>query len=334
MPVEVRQAVAHDCLGGADARSLLSLPFTAPQYRALQADVDASLRRLLDIPPRFRLLFLPGGATAQFAAVPLNLLPPAGRAAYVVTGHWSRRAAEEAASHGRIERIGPEAMARAEGAAYVHITTNETADGCQYRAWPEVDAPLVADMTSDLLTRPIDFSRLALGYAATQKTIGVPGLTVVIVREDLLGRARAYTPRVLDYTRQAEADSRLNTPPVFPMGVARHMLDWIEATGGVAAVAERIERHGAAVYGALEASPGRYRVPVTPAWRSRVNPCFQLAEPAHTEHFLAAAADAGLHELRGHPRSGGVRVSLYPGLETAAVDALVGFIRAFAAAGT
>ncbi len=338
LPPTVIDAVAAACHGTAQARSILSLPFTSPQYKTLQADVDARLRRLLDIPAHFRVLFVHGGASAQFAMVPLNLMGEGGRAVYVDTGHWSRRAAAEAARYGRIIRIGtsdaptPDAAEWPIGpdAAYCHITTNETADGRQFHALPAIDVPLVADMTSDFLTRPLDFSRLALGYAATQKTIGVPGLTVVIVREDLLGGALPITPKVMNYAAQAEADSRLNTPPVFPMQVAQLMLQWIEAKGGVPAMAAQLERRSAAVYGTLEANEDVYRLPVGAAQRSRVNPCFQLANEALTARFLDDAAAAGLHDLRGHPQTGGVRVSLYNGLDEAAVAALIHFLDDFA----
>ena len=338
LPAEVRAAVAEACMPPNGGRSILSLPFTSDTYRTLQDETEACLRRLLDIPDGFRVLFLQGGATLQFAMLPLNLLGGARLAAYVDTGHWSRRAIEEAGRY-----ADPDIVARAVGhiphehdwqldprAAYCHITTNETADGLQFDRLPALPVPLVADMSSDLLTRPLDFTRLALGYAATQKTIGVPGLTVLLLRADLLGRAHPATPRAMNYTAQAEAASRVNTPPVFPVLVAHRMLHWIERQGGVTAMAAAVERRSAAVYAVLDDSGGFYRNTIARAHRSRANPCFHLADQGLTERFLDAAQRAGLHDLRGHPRTGGIRVSLYNGVEDEAVAALAGFMREFA----
>jgi phosphoserine aminotransferase len=337
LPPAVVEEVAGACRAWRDAGSILSLPFTAPAYRELQDETEACLRRLLAIPAHFRVLFMHGGASTQFAAVPLNLMGASARACYVDTGHWSRRALREAMRYGEVriaaggaaEVPDPAGWRIDPAAAYCHLTTNETADGLQFPELPAVAVPLVADMTSDLLTRPLDFSRLALGYAGTQKTIGVPGLTLVIVREDLLGHARPGTPRVLDYTAQAGAASRLNTPPVFPIFVAHRMLHWIEGEGGVAAMAATVARRSAAVHATIDGSGGFYLTDVAPAFRSRVNPCLRLADPALTERFLREAEHAGLRDLGGHRQVGGIRVSLYNGLPETAVGALVAFLDAF-----
>ncbi|WP_343035971.1 3-phosphoserine/phosphohydroxythreonine transaminase [Aromatoleum toluvorans] len=336
LPDEVAADVAAACRAGRG--SVLSLPFTSPAFRALQEETEACLRRLLAIPDRFRVLFLAGGASAQFALLPLNLLGTARQASYVDGGHWSRRAIAEARRYAEVS-IAVQASGRIPDvgewrvdprAAYCHVTSNETADGLQFRELPVLPVPLVADMTSDLLMRPLDFARLSLVYAGAQKTIGTPGLTLVIVDERLLGRARPETPRVMDYAAQAAADSRLCTPPVFPIFVAHRMLHWIEARGGVAVMAEAARRRSDAVYAALAEGAGTYVMPVDRASRSHVNPCFRLADEAQTALCLQAAEAAGLHDLRGHPDVGGVRVSLYNGVADAAVDALVAFLRAFA----
>jgi len=338
LPPEVAADVADACrLGPA---SILSLPFTSPAFRRLQEETEACLRRLLAIPDSFRVLFLAGGASAQFALLPLNLLGANRRASYVDSGHWSRRAIAEARRYAEVSvaaRAGAHIPAADEWqldpqAAYCHVTSNETADGLQFRDFPALPVPLVADMTSDFLTRPLDFTRLALAYAGTQKTLGTPGLTVVIVDERLLGRARPETPRVMDYTAQAGADSRLCTPPVFPIFVAHRMLHWIESRGGVAAMAAAVRRRSDAVYAALAESDETYMIGIETEHRSRVNPCFRLADDGLTALFLHAAEAVGLHDLRGHPDVGGVRVSLYNGVADSAVDALVSFLRAFARA--
>lgn len=334
LPDPVARQVAAACRGGAEGPSILGLSFVSERYKTLQRDTEAALRRLLGIPEVFRVLFLSGGATAQFAAVPLNLLA-GGRAVYVESGHWSRRAREEAGRYGVAIALAADVVAEWAGwragppPAYCHLTSNETADGVQFSDYPAVPVPLAVDMTSDFLTRRIDFDRVALAYAGTQKSIGVSGLTLVIVREDLLGRALPATPRVLDYARQAECDSRVNTPPVFAVFVLKAMLDWIEAQGGVSAMADNARRRSGAVYWAVDDNPA-LRAFVPPERRSRINPCFHLADPGDTAHFLAAAAAAGLDDLQGHPALGGIRASLYNGLSEAAVTALVGFLDAYA----
>lgn len=336
LPAEVAAEVGAACRDWHGCGSVLALSFVSQAYRALQRDTEARLRRLLGIPQRFRVLFMAGGASAQFALLPLNLLDGRG-AAYVETGHWSRRALQEAGRYGPVWRAataeggelpGPERW-RLDEAAYCHVTSNETADGRQFHGFPSVPVPLVADMTSDFLTRPIDFERLALVYAGTQKSIGVPGLTVVIVREDLLGRAHPATPRVMDYSAQAAADSRLSTPPVFAVFVLEAMLRWIEAQGGVAAMARRADERSAAVHALVEGSAGIYQPMVGHRERSHVNPCFGLRDAVRTEAFIGAAEAAGLHGLRGHPAVGGIRVSLYNGTPDAAVAALLDFMAGF-----
>ena len=329
LPRDVAAAVGEACRDWGGRGSVLALPFVCDGYRALQRETETRLRRLLAIPEQFKVLFMAGGATAQFSLLPLNLL--AGReAAYVESGHWSRRALLEACRYGQVRRIAmtggrlPDPGAwNVEGAAYCHLTSNETADGWQLRAIPDVPVPLVADMTSDLLTRAIPFDRLALVYAGTQKAIGIPGLTLVIVHEGLLGRAHPLTPRVMDYGAQAAADSRLCTPPVFAVFVLDAMLRWIEERGGVAAMAWAAERRSAAVYAALDHSDGFYRPAVQGAHRSLINACFHLPDPALTAGFIARAQAAGLSDLQGHPEVGGIRVSLYNGTPDAAVASLL-----------
>lgn len=366
LPGVVANEVAAACRPGPG--SILSLPFTTAAFRSLQAETEACLRRLLAIPERFAVLFMGGGASTQFAQLPMNLLGhradtddsaagsgAAGRALYIDSGYWSRRALAEARRYGEVRVLtvaadggaaaddvrGADPESRADGSAidgqgfaYAHFTSNETADGVQFHALPKLDLALAADMTSDFLTHPLDWSRLGVVYAGTQKTIGTPGLTVIVVRRDLLGHARADTPRMMNYAEQAAADSRLCTPPVLPIFVAHRMLHWIEDAGGVAAMESRLAQRSAAVHGAIDdvnaGAGGFYTRRVAPAWRSQVNPCFDLPDATRCEAFVAAADAAGLRDLRGHPQRGGVRVSLYHGLPDAAVDALVTFIRDFA----
>lgn len=358
LPTAVADEVAEACRPGPG--SILSLPFTTSAYRSLQAETEACLRRLLAIPDEFVVLFMAGGASTQFALVPMNLYgaDTGVRAVYIDSGHWSRRAIAEARRHCPVHvcalaaltaawggggvpetaaaqaRVGMSVLEDAVGyrPAYVHVTPNETADGLQFARLPVTQAPLVADLTSELLTRAIDWQRLDVGYAGTQKTIGTPGLTLVIIRRSLLGHARAGTPRVMDYGAQAEAESRLCTPPVLPVFVAHRMLHWIEAAGGVAAMAVRLAHRHALVTAAMAAGEdvGLYRWSAPSAWRSQVNPCFQLPDEETARRFFAAADATDLHDLGGHPERGGVRLSLYNGLADDAVAALAGLLSGFA----
>jgi phosphoserine aminotransferase len=335
LPPEVAAEVGAACSDWNGRGSVLALSFVSEPFRALQRSAEVRLRRLLAIPPQFRVLFMAGGASAQFALLPLNLLDGLG-AAYVETGHWSRRALQEAGRYGPAWRAAvagatlPDTEAwQLDGAAYCHLTSNETADGRQFQRLPALAVPVAADMSSDFLTRPIDFERVALVYAGAQKSIGVPGMTLVILREDLLGRAHPATPRVMDYTAQAAADSRLNTPPVFAVFVLDAMLRWIEAHGGVPAMAQAAQRRSAALYAALDGSADFYRPALQGSERSHINPCFHLPDPALTEAFIAGAEAAGLTDLRGHPDVGGIRVSLYNGTPDAAVAALLDFMHDF-----
>ncbi|MGE5469286.1 MAG: 3-phosphoserine/phosphohydroxythreonine transaminase [Bacteroidota bacterium] len=334
LPPEVAAEVGEACRAWQGRGSVLTLSFVSDEFRALQGGVESRLRRLLTIPDNYRILFMAGGASAQFALLPLNLLGGRG-AAYVETGHWSRRALQEGGRYGPVwsatdlDGLDQPGGWRLDDAAYCHLTSNETADGRQFDAMPELSVPLVADLTSDFLTRAIDFDRLALVYAGTQKSIGVPGLTLVIVRDDLLGQAHPATPRVMDYTAQAAADSRLCTPPVFAIFVLDAMLRWIEGQGGVAAMALAAERRSRALYAAIECSGGFYRPAVEGPNRSRINICFDLADVQESETFIAAAAAAGLFDLRGHPEVGGIRASFYNGTSEAALAALLDFMADF-----
>lgn len=332
LPAAVAEQVAEACRPGFG--SILGLPFTSPDFHRLQAETEACLRRLLAIPDDFHVLFMAGGASVQFALLPLNLLDGQGHAAYVDSGHWARRAIAEARRFGRIEAIPAAALGTGafplDQATYCHLTSNETADGLQWHDWPALPAPLAADMSSDFLTRPVDWQRVAVAYAGTQKSIGTPGLTVVIARAALLRGAQPGTPGVMDYLAQARAASRLCTPPVFPIFVAHRMLHWIESRGGIPAMARRLALRHARVEAALDAAGGLYRQRHPRTWRSRVTTCFHLPDAALTGAFIESAEAAGLHHLRGHPEIGGIRISLYNGLDDGAVDALSGFLGRFA----
>ncbi len=339
LPPEVRadlsRAVADWHSSGLSA---LELPFTERVFRDILESAEDDLRSLLALPAHFRVLFLQGGASAQFALLPLNLVATAACCDYVDSGYWARRAIDEAGAwcHVRVIASGdgaqlpaPDRWRRSVDAAYCHFTSNETADGLQFQTFPEPGkTPLVCDMTGDFLTRPIPVERFGLLYASAQKNLGAAGLTIVIVHDELLGRARAGTPAPFDYTRQAEARSKVNTPPTFAVVVAGRMLRWLLETGGLEAAAIRNKRKSEAVYAAIE-DGGFYRCPVARADRSTVNVRFGTPTPELDRLFLDEANAVGLLHLKGHPRVGGLRASLYNAVPEEAVATLAAFMADF-----
>lgn len=314
------------------------------------AQAEADLRELLAIPPHYKVLFLQGGATQQFAQIPLNLLAAEQSADYLVTGSWSKKALKEAQRIVGADRARCAGSTEADGfnrllaaheikidpqAAYLHVCTNETIHGVEGYLDGSLNAlssgmPIVADMSSHILSRPIEVSDFALIYAGAQKNIGPAGLTLVIVREDLLGRAAATVPTVLDYAVQADNQSLLNTPPTFAIYVAGLVFQWLKAQGGLPAI-EVINREKAALlYDCIDASQGFYRSPVAKNCRSRMNVPFTLQDSALDAPFLAAAQDAGFSGLKGHKSVGGMRASLYNAMPLDGVRALVDFMNDFA----
>lgn len=344
LPEEVLREIRDEMLDWrGSGMSVLEMPFSCPEYRAIAAAAERDLRDLLAVPASHRILFLQGGAYAHFGILAMNLLVPGRSADYVVTGLWSDRAAAEAWRHGNVRiaasgaregyrRIPPRGSWQLDpAAAYCHVTTNETAHGVQFRELPDTGAvPLVADVTSDFLTRPIDLSRCGLLYASAQKNAGCAGLTVVIVREDMLRDAPGVTPPALDYRRQAESNGCVNTPPTFGVYCAGLMFAWMRRHGGIPAFAQSAARRSARLYEVIDGSP-LYRCPVEPAHRSQVNLCFRLPSGELEREFLEEAARRGLHHLEGHSAVGGIRVSLHNATPETSVEALIAFMREFAA---
>ncbi len=321
--------------------SVMEMPFTGPEFKNIMARATRDLKDLLAVPDSHRVLFLQGGAYAHFAMVPMNLLRGRDRADYVQTGHWSKRAIAEARRYCQVDvaasgapdnmtRVPPRESWRLNPeAAYCHITTNETAEGLAFRWTPETgEVPLVADMTSDFLSRPLDVSRYGLIYASAQKSVGPAGLTIVIVRESLLGGALPETPTVFNYKTQADNDSRVNTPPTYAVYVAGLVFEWLKRQGGLPAMARGNRRKSARLYATIDAG-GFYRCPVFPADRSLVNVCFRLPEESLEAEFLGEARQHGLLNLGGHPAVGGIRASLYNAMPEEGVDALVDFMEQF-----
>ena len=342
LPTEVLEQARDELLDWRGAgMSVMEMSHRGKAFISIAEQAEADLRELLSVPPNYKVLFVQGGATAQFAAAPLNLSSPAQNVDYVVTGAWSKKAVSEAK---RLAAVNVAADAHepycsipstsdwrlSGGAAYLHYTPNETIGGVEFHDVPNVgDAPLVADMSSTILSRPIDVSRFGVIYAGAQKNIGPAGLTVVIVRDDLLGRARPDTPSVLDYTAMAKDGSMLNTPPTYTWYVAGLVFQWLKRQGGLVAMGEKNRAKAAALYGAIDAS-SFYSNPVIPSARSWMNVPFTLAKPELDKTFLAEAKAAGLVTLEGHRSVGGMRASLYNAMPLAGVEALVSFMTHFA----
>ncbi|MCX7961055.1 MAG: 3-phosphoserine/phosphohydroxythreonine transaminase [Burkholderiales bacterium] len=322
--------------------SVMEMSHRGPEFVGIAARAERDLRELLAIPDHYKVLFLQGGATLQFAGVPLNLLAGRGKADYVITGEWSKKAAKEAQAFCDVHiaastedrgfactpaqsewRVRPDA-------AYVHYCSNETIGGVEFHWIPDTGrVPLVADASSHLLSRPLDVGRFGLIYAGAQKNIGPAGLTLVIVREDLIGRAAKGTPSVMDYALQAKADSMLNTPATYAIYLAGLVFEWLKAQGGLAAIEQRNIAKAKLLYDAIDAS-GFYRNPVAPADRSRMNVPFTLPDPRLDAPFLEGAEARGLLQLKGHRSVGGMRASIYNAMPLEGVEALAAYMREFA----
>jgi len=322
--------------------SVMEMSHRGKEFMAIAAQAEADLRELLAIPTNYKVLFLQGGASSQFAMVPINLLRGRDKADYINTGQWSKKAIAEGK---RFCEVNVAASSEAQkfttipersswrlnpDAAYVHYTPNETIGGVEFHEVPDVgDVPLVADMSSTLLSRPIDVARFGVIYAGAQKNIGPAGLTVVIVREDLIGGAMANMPIMFDYKTHAENDSMYNTPPTYSWYLAGLVFDWLKRNGGLTAMAEINRRKASRLYAAIDESEF-YRNPVDVACRSWMNVPFTLADEALDATFLAEAKAAGLLTLKGHRSVGGMRASIYNAMPEAGVDALIDFMADFA----
>jgi len=322
--------------------SVMEVSHRGTDFIEFAAQSERNLRELLGVPSHYKVLFLQGGATLQFAAVPLNIASEGAVADYVVTGNWGEKAVQEAERYIRVNVAAnakaskfttipdPRTWTVSKSAAYLHYTPNETVFGVEFHDVPEVsDAPLVADMSSTLLSRPVDVSRFGIIYAGAQKNIGPAGLAIVIVREDLLGRARRETPGVIDYKTMAENDSMWNTPSTLSWYVAGLVFEWLKEQGGLQAMGKLSERKAAKLYAAIDGS-GFYKNPVEKAYRSWMNVPFTLPDAALDKPFLQEAKAAGLTNLKGHRVVGGMRASIYNAMPEAGVDALVAFMADFA----
>jgi len=344
LPEEVLRQAQEELLDWQGAGcSVMEMSHRGKEFMSILARAEADLRELMGIPEQYKVLFLQGGATQQFAQIPMNLL--AGRSAdYIVTGSWSKKAVKEAQRIGNVrvaattEDSGFTRLPTAEEikldpfAAYLHVCTNETIHGVEIPAQRIADTgvPLVADMSSHILSRPVNVEKFGLIYAGAQKNIGPSGVTLVIVHRDLLGMAPLNIPTVMDYAVMAENGSMLNTPPTFGIYIAGLVFQWLKKQGGLAGIDAVNAEKARILYECIDNSGGFYTNPVDPDCRSRMNVPFVLANAALDAPFLAAAKDAGVLGLKGHKSVGGMRASIYNAVSLDAVQALVGFMNDFA----
>jgi phosphoserine aminotransferase len=340
--LEQAQAEMLDWQGS--GMSVMEMSHRGDEFMSIAAEAEADLREILAIPANYKVLFLQGGASTQFAMIPQNLLGAKTTADYLDTGDWSIRAIDEMRKFGEVKVVASakdshyttvpafDTWQLNQQAAYLHITPNETIRGVEFSDLPDAgDVPIIADLSSTILSRPLDVSRYGMIYAGAQKNIGPAGLTIVIIRDDLIGHASASVPTMLNYQTHSQNDSMYNTPPTYAWYIAGLVFKWLKTQGGLAGMAALNQRKASKLYAAIDNSNGFYRSPVDVNYRSWMNIPFTLADNRLDKSFLAEAELVGLKTLKGHRVVGGMRASLYNAMPEAGVDALVDFMQAFAA---
>ncbi len=342
MPVEVLEKAQWELVNWREAgMSVMEMSHRGKEFVAIASEAEADLRSLAAIPANYKVLFLQGGATMHFSGVPMNLLRGRKSADFVNTGEWSKKAIAEMKKFGTANVVASSedrnftyvpkqaSWKRSSDAAYLHVCTNETIGGVEFQWTPDTgDTPLVADMSSHILSRPLDVSRFGLIYAGAQKNIGPAGLVIVIVREDLLGQALLETPTVLDYKKMADADSMVNTPPTFSVYLAGLTFKWLLERGGLAGIEKLNVLKAERLYGYLD-SQDFYSNPVAKEDRSRMNVPFTLRDASLDAAFLAESEARGLSQLKGHRSVGGMRASIYNAMPIEGVEALLAFMEEF-----
>ncbi len=340
LPVEVLEQAREEMLDWrGTGMSVMEMSHRGKAFLSIAQQAEADVRELLGVPSNYKVLFLQGGATGQFAGIPMNLTAPESVIDFVNTGAWSKKAIGEAKRYAKVNVAAdagepytsipdPSSWKLSDNAAYVHYTPNETIGGVEYHFVPDVKAPLVADMSSTILSRPIDVSKFGLIYAGAQKNIGPAGLTLVIVREDLLGKARQGTPSFLDFAAMAKEGSMLNTPPTYAWYIAGLVLQWLKRKGGLEAIGRINQGKAEKLYATIDGS-SFYKNPVAKDARSWMNVPFTLAKPELDKTFTEEAKKVGLVTLEGHRSVGGMRASLYNAMPMEGVDALVSFMKEF-----
>lgn len=341
LPEDVLKIAQNEMLDWqATGMSVMEMSHRGKAFVSIAEKAEADLREIMKIPENYKVLFLQGGASSQFAAVPINLMGSNRKADYVLTGQWSKKAIAEAKRYGDINVAASSEDSKfttvpaqsswnlSKDAAYLHYTPNETIVGVEFSFVPQVDVPLVADMSSSILSTEIDVSQFGIIYAGAQKNIGPAGLTIVIVRDDLIGKSIDGMPSMLDYKIMADNDSMYNTPPTYAWYLAGLVFNQIKQNGGVAELEKVNRRKAAKLYSAIDNSDF-YSNPVDIECRSLMNVPFILKDAALDGAFLKGAAEVGLQTLKGHRSVGGMRASIYNAMPEAGVDALIDFMKDF-----
>jgi phosphoserine aminotransferase len=348
LPVPVLEQIQRDLLALPGlGMSILEISHRSQPFEAILAQAEADIRTLAGVPSNYRVLFLQGGASLQFSMVPMNLLPAGMSADYIDTGSWSGKAITDARKVGVVNVVGstksenytripsPSELKPTPGAAYIHMTSNNTIEGTEWKEPPPAavlgDIPLVSDTSSDIFSRPIEIARHALVYAGAQKNLGPAGLTIVILRDDMIARSAARAaalPTMLNYAVHAEHGSLYNTPPVFAVYVLGLVMKWLLAQGGLSAIAAVNERKAAKLYAEIDRT-GFYRGTARPENRSLMNVTFRLPTEDLEKRFVRESTAAGFDGLKGHRAVGGIRASIYNAFPEAGVDGLVSFMRDF-----
>lgn len=344
LPTEVIKLAQQEMLDWqGSGMSVMEMSHRGKEFMEMASTAEQDLRDLLSIPSNYKVLFLQGGATAQFAMVPLNLMNRTGKADYANTGAWSKKAIAEGKRYGEVNICASsetdnfnsvpafDSWDLKSDASYVHVTPNETIGGVQYPGLPDTgDIPIVADMSSTILSRPIDVSQYGIIYAGAQKNIGPAGLTIVIVRDDLIGAASDTCPSIFNYATHADAGSMSNTPPTYSWYLAGLVFKWLKEKGGLTGMAEINDRKASKLYSLIDANDF-YSNPVAVNNRSTMNVPFILKDAAFDSDFLAGAKDAGLVTLKGHRSVGGMRASIYNAMPEEGIDTLIQYMNEFAA---
>jgi phosphoserine aminotransferase len=341
LPLEVLEQAAIDIVNFQKSGiGIAEMSHRSKDFIKVADDTEQLLRELYEIPNNYKVLFLQGGASSQFFMVPMNLLAAGKKAAYLNTGAWSKKAIKEAKLFGEVEipfsseekkfnRVPVNGEYTIDkDSEYVYFVSNNTIYGTQFKEFPETDKMLISDMSSDILSRKVDVSKFGLIFAGAQKNLGPAGVTIVIIREDLLDRAPANIPTMLKYKTHAEKDSMFNTPPCFAIYIVGEVLKWLKKNGGIAAMDEINKEKAALLYAAIDES-SYYRGHAEPASRSLMNVTFNLATPELEAKFIAEATKAGLNGLKGHRSIGGCRASIYNAFPREGVVKLVNFMREF-----
>ncbi len=342
LPLEVLQKMEKDFVNyQGSGLSLIETSHRSKEYDLVHNRAVELTKELLGITDSHTVMMLQGGATMQFGMVPMNFLHSGRKAAYVNTGAWAKKAIADARKVGQVDVIWDGAenkymslpnvadLAIPADAAYLHLTSNETIGGIQFQDWPDTDVPIVADMSSDVMSRPLPMEKFGMVYAGAQKNLAPSGMTLVILRNDLLSQCADNLPAYLSYKTHAPKNSLYNTPPVFTIWAFANVMEWVKENGGLPGMALRAEKKAGILYGAIDDSNGFYRCPVDPAVRSKMNVVWRLPTEELEGKFIAEAKGKGMLGLKGHRDVGGCRASIYNAMPVAGVETLSQFMRDF-----